>query len=96
MISKIAYIVFLIVVVLGSVYITKRITKRFNINRWIIGWVAPLILIIPSILFKEINPIVWNLLLLIFSVMCIMFFEMTRIKLEKNEIKGIINYNKNK
>lgn len=96
MISKIAYIVFLIVVVLGSVYITKRLTKKFNINRWIVGGVAPLILIVPSMLFEEINPTIWNLLLLIFSVMCIMFFEMTRIKLEKNEIKGIINYKKNK
>jgi hypothetical protein len=95
MISKIVYIVFLIAVVLGSVYLTKKLLKKFNINRWIVGGISPLILIVPSLVFKDINPIVWNILLLIFSVMCIMFFEITRIKLENNQIKGIINYKKN-
>lgn len=95
MISKILYILFLIAILIGTVYLTKALLKKYNINRWILGGLAPLILIIPSLIFDEINPIIWNLLTLIFSVMCIMFFEITRIKLEKNEIKGIINYKKN-
>lgn len=96
MLSKLIYIVFLIAIVLGSVCFTKTVQKKFSINRWIIGITAPLVLIIPLLTFKEINPIVWNILLLIFSVMCIMFFEITRTKLENNEIKGIINNKKNK
>jgi hypothetical protein len=90
------YIIIIIAMVLGSVYFTKLLLKKFNINRWIVGGTAPLVLIIPSLLFDNINSIVWSILLLIFCVMCIMFFEITRTKLENNEIKGMVNYNKNK
>lgn len=94
MVIKLLYIIGLVLLILGSVFLTKITIKKFNINRWIIAVIAPLILIIPLLIFKNINPIVWNILLLVFSVMCIMFFEMTRIKLEKKEIKGIIYNNK--
>lgn len=96
MISKVLYIIFIIAMFLGSVYFTKAVLKKFNVNRWIVGGTAPLILIIPSLVFDNINPVVWNILLLIFCVMCIMFFEITRIKLENNEVRGIIDYKKNK
>jgi len=96
MLSKILYILFLIVLLLASVYLTRVLLKKYKINRWIVGGSAPLVLIIPSLLFNNINPIIWNILSIIFSVMCIMFFEITRIKLENNEIKGIINYKKTK
>lgn len=94
MVIKLLYIIGLVLLILGSVFLTRITIKKFNINRWIIAVIAPLVLIIPLLMFKNINPIVWNILLLVFSVMCIMFFEMTRIKLEKKEIKGIIYNNK--
>lgn len=96
MIFKLIYILILIAMVLGTVYFTKLLLKRYNINRWIVGGTAPLVIIIPSLLFDNISPIIWNILLLIFCVMCIMFFEITRTKLENNEIKGMVKYNKNK
>ena len=94
MLIKFIYILFCITLVLGSVYFTKKLMKRFKLNRWIIGSIAPFVVIIPSVLFKNINTMLWNLLLIIFSVMCIMFFEITRNKLENNEIKGVLNYKK--
>jgi len=94
MISKLIYIVFLIALVLGSVYLTRILMKKFKLNRWIIGTLAPLVLIVPSIFLENINPVIWNGLLLIFFVLSIMFFEITRYKLENNQIKGVVNYKK--
>ncbi|MDF2880557.1 MAG: hypothetical protein K0R54_1114 [Clostridiaceae bacterium] len=90
MLIKLLYIIGLVLLILGSVFLTRITIKKFNINRWVIAVIAPFVIIIPLLIFKNINTIVWNILLLVFSVMCIMFFEMTRIKLEKKEIKGII------
>ena len=86
MVLKLIYILGCIALVLGSVRFTKFITKRFKLNRWIIGGMAPLVLIIPSILLKNMNTVLWNLLSIVFCVMCIMFFEITRDKLENKEI----------
>ena len=94
MISKFIYIIFFIALVLGSVYITRVLLRRFRINRWIVGFLAPFILILPSIVFKEINTVVWNVLIVIFCVLCIIFFEITRTLLENNEIKGVAKYKK--
>lgn len=94
MVIKLIYILFCLALVLGSVYFTRVLLKRYKLNRWIIGFIAPLVLIIPSVLFKNINTILANLLSIIFSVMCIMFFEITRNKLENNKLKGIVNYKK--
>ncbi|MGH4051417.1 MAG: hypothetical protein ACREVX_08680 [Clostridium sp.] len=91
---KYIYILGCIALVLGSVKVTKVLMKKIKLNRWIIGSMAPFVLIIPSLLFKNMSMIVWNLLSIIFCVMCIMFFEITRYKLENNEIKGILNYKK--
>lgn len=95
MLINLIYIMFLIALVLGSVFITRIVMRKFNINRWVIAFIAPLVLIVPNLIFKNISTTVTNILFIIFSIMCIMFFEMTRVKLEKKEIKGII-YNTKK
>lgn len=92
--SKMLYVVLLIVIVLASVKFTKAMMKKFKLNRWIIGSVAPFVLIIPSLLFDKIHPVVWNILSIIFSVMCIMFFEISRNLLEEGKYKGVIKYSK--
>lgn len=94
MISKLIYIIFFIALILGSGYLTKALTRRFRINRWVVGFMAPFVLIIPAIAFKEINTIVWNILIVIFCIMCIMFFEITRTLLENDKIKGVTDYKK--
>ncbi|ERI94883.1 hypothetical protein HMPREF1982_00565 [Clostridiales bacterium oral taxon 876 str. F0540] len=92
MLSKILYIMFLIILLLASVALTKFLMKKVKLNRWVIACAAPFVLIIPSFLFENMSATVWNILSVIFAVMCIMFFEITRTKLERNEIKGIVNY----
>jgi len=92
--SKLLYILALMIIVLGSVRFTKLMMKKYKLNRWIIGFAAPFVLIIPSLLFKNIPTVVWNILTIIFSVMCIMFFEISRTMLEKGQYKGIVKYHK--
>ena len=94
MVIKCLYILGYIALVLGSVHFTKLLMKKFKLNRWIIGFIAPLVLIIPSILLKNINVVLGNLLSIIFCVLSIMFFEISRYKLENHELKSILNYKK--
>ncbi|WP_027308113.1 hypothetical protein [Caloramator sp. ALD01] len=88
--SKLFYIIFFIVLIVGSVKFTNFMIKKIKLNRWIIGFSAFLVLIVPSFLFNKINPVIWNILLIASSVLCIMFFEITRQMLEKDEYKGIV------
>jgi len=88
MIMKLLYIVFFMALVVGTVLFTRSIDKKIKLNRWVLGGVAPFLLIVPSIVFKEINSVIWNVLLVIFVVICIMFFELTRIRMEEKEAKS--------
>lgn len=93
---KALYILVIILFVLGSVYLTKAITKKYKVNRWIIGFSSPFIVLIPLLIFKELPIWAWAILLIIFSFMCIMFFEITREMVEKNEIKGVAKFDTKK
>lgn len=95
MLLKIIYIPTLMILFLVSIFFTRVMNKRFKINRWIIASTAPLVIIIPSLIFENISSIVLNILYLIFAVMCIMFFELTRIKLENSELKGVVRLDDN-
>lgn len=94
--SKLIYIIFLITLILGSVKFTNYLVKKIKLNRWIIGFSAFLVLIVPSFLFNNINPVIWNILLIVSSVLCIMFFEITRQMLEKEEYKGLVKFGNKK
>lgn len=94
---KLLYGLFLAILLLGSVKFTHFMMKRFKLNRWIIGFSAFLLLIVPNLIFDEISTVVWNILSIIFAILCIMFFEISRSMLEKGELKGIVkNYGKKK
>ncbi|SHJ33571.1 hypothetical protein SAMN05444401_2813 [Clostridium amylolyticum] len=93
---KMLYIVITILFLLGSVYLTKEITKRYKVNRWIIGFSSPFVILIPLLIFKELPIWAWTILLIIFSFMCIMFFEITRQMVENNEIKGVAKFDTKK
>ncbi|WP_051986397.1 hypothetical protein [Clostridium amazonitimonense] len=88
------YIVIGIVCVMVPVKLTNYLYKnnKIKVNRWVIAGVSPLILIVPRMLFKEISPIIWNILLLIFLFFVIMFFEITRIMIESKKLKGLVDY----
>lgn len=80
------YIILMMAFVLGSLGLCRKVIKKHKVNRWIIGFSAPLVLIIPKILFDNINPIVWTILVAIFIVLYLLFFEINR---EISESKGI-------
>lgn len=96
MLAKLIYILFLILLVLFSIKLTNYITKKIRVNRWIVGFLAFLVLIIPRIVFENISPSVWNALLIISAVLCMMFFEITRQMLENEEYIGIIRVKNDK
>ncbi|WDV47236.1 hypothetical protein PV797_05895 [Clostridiaceae bacterium M8S5] len=77
------------ILVIGGVKLTHIINSRYTVNRWILGFTAPLVLIIPKIISKNLNSVVWNILQIIFSLQCIMFFEITREMLEKKKSMSI-------
>lgn len=80
------YIILMMAFVLGSLGLCRKVIKKHKVNRWIIGFSAPLVLIIPKILLDNINPIVWTILVAIFIVLYLLFFEINR---EISETKGI-------
>ncbi|WP_040212581.1 hypothetical protein [Clostridium polynesiense] len=86
------YILGTILFILFSVNLTKKITKKYKINRWVLGFLSPFVILVPVFLFDELPGFVWRILLIIFSVMCIMFFEITRQMVEKNELKGVAKF----
>lgn len=93
---QLAYIIFIIMFILGSICISRKLMKKFNFNRWVIAFTAPLILIIPSVFFKNIHPFIWGILGGVFIVFCILFFEInTRIS-ETKGTKTAMDYRKTK
>lgn len=88
------YIISIIMFVLGSIYLSRKLMKKFKLNRWIIAFSAPLILIIPVILFKTINPIVWSILIVMFIFLCILFFEINTNISETRGVKTTMDYRK--
>lgn len=95
--GKLLYGFLLMILLLGSVKFTHFIMKKIKLNRWIIGFSAFFVLIVPNLIFDKISKVVGNILSIIFAILCIMFFEITRNMLEKGEYKGIVkNYEKKK
>ncbi|WP_027632805.1 hypothetical protein [Clostridium hydrogeniformans] len=68
--------------------------KKIKINRWIIGGVSPLFLIVPKIIFGEIPSIIWGILLFLFIESVVMFFELSRMMIDNKQVKGLIDYSK--
>lgn len=91
--DRLIFAVLGILLVIGGVKLTNYLIKEkgMKINRWIIGFVSPWILIIPSIAFESLPDIIWQILGTVFALMCIMFFEISRIMAEENRIKGVVN-----
>lgn len=88
------YIISIMSFVVGSVYLSRKLMSKFKFNRWIIAAVAPLILIVPSIFFNNIHPIIWAVLIGIFLVLCILFFEINTNISETRGIKTTMDYRK--
>ena len=89
---RVLYIIGFIAVLLISLRLTRVITKRYKVNRWILAFTSPFIILIPKIVFPGLPSWAWLILFMTFSFTCIMFFEITRIMVENNEIKGVAKF----
>lgn len=88
---RIALIIFLIIFVLAGVKLVGFLQKKnIYINRWIFGFSAFLVVLIPTILFQNLPTEVNYGLYLLSGLCAIMFFETGRIMIEKNQVKGVI------
>ncbi|GAA0086810.1 hypothetical protein UT300007_32510 [Clostridium sp. CTA-7] len=90
------YLILSIGIVIVPVKLTHYLckVKKIKINRWVIGCVGPLILIIPKLLFAQMPDFIWKILIFIFITSVIMFFELSRMMIENKEMKGLIDYSK--
>ena len=89
---RLIYIVGLIAFLLLSLKLTRIITRRYKVNRWILAFASPFIILIPKIAFPRLHSWIYVILFMIFSFTCIMFFELTRMMVENNEIKGVAKF----
>lgn len=91
MLQIIGLIVFFIVLVLSGVSFVHLLCKKgIFINRWYFGFGAFLIILIPSFFFQQVYSVISIVFYLISSILAIMFFETTRLKLENNEFRGVV------
>ncbi|QQP69506.1 hypothetical protein JHE06_07720 [Carnobacterium sp. CS13] len=88
---KIGIILFLIAFIIAGVKLVGFLQKKgVFINRWVFGFSAFLIVLIPVILFENLPTGVMNGLYILSGLFAIMFFETGRIMMEKNQVKGVI------
>ncbi|MDH6364378.1 putative integral membrane protein [Enterococcus sp. PF1-24] len=85
----------LIIAIIGFILLGVTLThflekKHWLPNRLITGFMVFLIIIIPSILFTELPLIVKWVLYGISGLLAIIFFETSRLMLERGEYKGIV------
>lgn len=88
------YIILAALVILLPVKLANYLyyDKKIKINRWILAFVSPFIVIIPKLIFPKMPRIILVLLISIFAFCTVLFFETTRLFLENKEIKGVIDY----
>ncbi|QAT40959.1 hypothetical protein [Clostridium sp. JN-9] len=80
-------VISLVALLLVGIKISNLVLQKFKVNRWILAFTAPMVILIPTILFKNISPWVMNILIVIFSIESIMFFEITRKVMNEKEKK---------
>ncbi len=78
-------VISLVALLLIGIKISNLVLQKFKVNRWILAFTAPMVILIPTILFKNISPWVMNILIVIFSIESIMFFEITRKVMNEKE-----------
>ncbi len=66
--------------------------KQIKINRWLLAFVSPFILIIPRLIFSNMPRIILTILVAIFICCTVLFFETTRLFIENKEIRGVVDH----
>lgn len=88
MIFQIVRMILLIGLVLTGFYLTHWMMKKgIKVNRWIIGIAIFLLIPLPFVFFPGMPKLLSYPIFFICGVLTIMFFELTRLKLEEMEEK---------
>lgn len=82
---KLFYGLTFIFLILFGIKISNILIKKVRLNRWVLAFTAPLVIIIPMVFFDITNPWILNMLIIVFSIMCIMFFEISKGVIEQRE-----------
>lgn len=94
MILRIVYLILTFIVILLPIKLANYLynDKKVKINRWILAFISPFIIIVPKLIFPDMPGSVLSILILLFIFSTILFFETTRLFIANKEIKGVINY----
>lgn len=88
------YIATVVVAAMLPIKLTSYMYKKKNIlvNRWIYGAIGFSIVVLPNLFFDNIPKIINRVLLMVFLFLIMMFFETSRIKVEKYNMKTMFDY----
>lgn len=89
---KLVVIAAIILFVLGGVGLTRYLEKKKWLpNRWMTGSLVFLIILIPSLILPGLPIAIKQLFYVASGVLAIIFFETTRLMLERGQYRGIVN-----
>lgn len=81
---------FMLLVLTGVSLVHVLREKGIKLYRWLYGFAAFLIVLVPNVVFKNLPTIFEWTLYVLSGLFAIMFFETTRLMLEHNEMRGIV------
>lgn len=94
---KLLLIIGIIGFVVAGMLLTHYLEKKNWLpNRWLTGALVFLIILIPSILFPNLPMFFKQILYVLSGVLAIIFFETTRLMLERGQYRGIVPAEKKK
>lgn len=83
-------ILFIVLVLTGVSLVHVLQEKGIKLSRWVYGFAAFLIVLIPSVLLGDLPVFVDWVLCILSGLFAIMFFETTRLLLQNSEMRGIV------
>ncbi|SFC90646.1 hypothetical protein [Clostridium uliginosum] len=88
------YILLIGIAVMIPIKLTTYLYEKKNIilNRWIYGVSAFLIVIVPQVIFINLSKNIVLMLYVAFFFLVMMFFETSRINVEKKKLKTMFDY----
>ena len=88
------YILIVVIAAMFPIKLTSYMYKKKNIlvNRWIYGFAGFLLMILPNLFFDNVPKTLNRIFLIIFFFLIMMFFETSRIKVEKYNMKTMFDY----
>lgn len=81
---------FLVCFILGILIVHILDHQKIKLHRWIYGVISFTIILVPLICFPMMPNFIKYVLYLLCGIFAVMFFEASRISLERNEIRGIV------